>query len=538
VCAATGAWDTTLKANALLEVSLSAPNPNLAGYLAGLKRDLPWASAVLDRLRQEGWAPTDCSPRQDGAWWLFVQTLERAQRRFGLVPEILVLLCAGHVQSRFLKEASARFLRSGGRLETSFVVVVDPERDLEGRLQALAGNLCAVPWAPGAASSLLEAISRALPLYDPFDVRSPVRGQEIIGRDELISGLIRDLQRHPGIGVFGLRKMGKTTVALAAGERLDPQPREKIPASSPGGDLHPWLVVSADAQTYASEGFNGLCRALTRSLTERLPSGGPAPRGGPITALRLAIERATAHASRVLVIVDEFDYFFDEEAPYSKDAVSFLAMVRGVCQERPDQVRFVFVGRAPELLNASHVGRSSNPTLNFWRPLWVPPLSEAASGELLRRLGKRTGLEVGHEVKAVSWGLAGGHPFLTRLFGSSVREVCLPRLNAGSAENLRTDQGNADAARALFLRGEDARKIVGEVRGILADHYPAAHSLLLALSKEEAGGPVFQAAAVDEPEEVETLSRFGLLDATTGRVPGFLLHHLRPPPRRAQGRAA
>lgn len=510
--------------------SSAVRNQRLAQKLAALTAELSWSAWLLDRLHQQGWEPTHCSDCQNGGYfWLWVQTRDDAQQQFQLAPEILFLLVKGHVQQQFLAGARAQVVESAGRLDSGVVVVVDSKDNLHGRLQSMYAPGCVVGWEPNDRRPLLDAIASALPAADPFDVRTPVRGPDRIGREGIVNALVRDLQVHAAIGVFGLRKMGKTTVVNAAIEKLDPDQGSLLREATHQRFHHEWLIGKVDAQSYLDIGMEGLCRSLTRTLQTRCKIDGPKQKSSPLAELRWMVERAMSYSRRVCLVVDEFDWIVSRDTAFSREAFTLLAMLRGMAQTWEDRFRVVFIGRLPERLTGASLFGVPNPALHFFHPCWVGPMTRDESDELLTRLGKRAVLVVGQASCAEGWRLAAGHPLMTRLYGSS-----LLRLSHGQTvekgSGVATDRVAADAGRDL-LRGDDARAHFDEVKQLLHDICPTAFDVLGELARS-IDPSLWETVRESNPQETRELVRFGLVEHGSGRVPELLAAFLRPLPKR------
>jgi hypothetical protein len=504
-------------------------NERLAQQINLLTREIPWSAWLLQRLKDEGWRPTHCSDLQrERYFWLRVQTRDDAQQQFQLAPEILCMLVKGHVQQQFLADARAQVNQSAGRLDSGVVVVVDPKPDLRGRLQSMYVPGCVVGWPQDDRRPLLEAIAGELPTADPFDVRTPVRGPDRIGREGVVNGLIRDLQAHAAIGVFGLRKMGKTTVVNAAIEKLDPEQASVMQPSEGHQFNHDWLLARVDAQSYLDTGMDGLCRSLTRMIGSRCRVSGPEQKTSPLAELRWMVERSMNYVRRVCLVVDEFDWIVSPNTAFSSEALKLLGMLRGMAQTWEDRFRVVFIGRRPELLSGARLFGSPNPALNFFRPCWVGPMTRDESDELLTRLGKRAVLAVGPASFAEAWRLAAGHPLMTRLYGSSLLRLARGQ-GAEKSSRVATDRFAVEAGKYL-LRGDDARAHFDEVKQLLREVCPEAFEVLGELTRSPEH---WETLRDSQPRATQELARFGLVEPDSGRVPEILAAFLRPLPKRS-----
>ena len=162
---------------------------------------------------------------------------------------------------------------------------------------------------------------------------------------------------------------------------------------------------------------------------------------------------------------------------------------------------------------------------------WVGPLSARRAGDLLRQLGRRMALDVGHMSKTEAYRLTRGHPSLSRLFGSHLARLT-PR-GADPAQNDPTD-GIVNQASQRFSRSAEAKAWVAEIESLLSKHHPDAFQLLRDLCAPAPFGTTW--AAHRDTEAADLLASFGLVDAETGEPPGLLRD--RQQPRRALRPAA
>jgi hypothetical protein len=493
------------------------PSTRLEENLQGLVMEIPSAREAIERLGAEGWTPTWCGPVQRGLYaWLHLQVEGRVQERFGLAAELLVLVCKRHVQYKWLVESNRRPVHLRQRVEPGLVVVIDPVEGLGQRLEGMVPPLCAVPYPATGGITLHEALAGQLSRANPFDVRHPVVGNEVVGRDRLINDIVHDLSQHPAIALYGLRKMGKTTAAMAVQGRLDPELR--LPTVD---DPLPWLVQRVDAQRYEAEGIPALCASLARGLMERLglpPASGPPDLG---TVVGLALRRA----DRLLLIVDELDLLFNPRSGYARDVLAFLALLRGLLMEHPDGLRLLFIGREPGLLASAVVMGESNPMMSLWRPVWVGPLSREATGALLHRLGKKAGLYAGHQTRDLAFAYTGGHPLLARLFGSAIWRRAHPLVNPTTER--RVDMDPLALAAQEDCRGDfDFTTIGEEVKVLLETIDPAA----LALLRDRCNGRLGSAPSAS----LKLLGYFGLLPPDGGPIATWLREAFAQLPARGQ----
>ena len=197
------------------------------------------------------------------------------QEGFGLAPEILFVVVQGTVQARDLQRAADEVIGSDLRLDSNLLIVTDDrDRPLQERLDRLPGRGQRVAWVWGDDPQhqwppLSETLRKKLPTYDIFAESNPVRGLQHMGRDTEVANLGTRVARGEAIGVFGLRKMGKTSLVRAVTDDLDPASGrvhfdEHMPPSSA---CVVWIdAESLDRNATADDVANELLAALRRRM--------------------------------------------------------------------------------------------------------------------------------------------------------------------------------------------------------------------------------------------------------------------------------
>jgi hypothetical protein len=164
----------------------------------------------------------------------------------------------------------------------------------------------------------------------------------------------------------------------------------------------------------------------------------------------------------------------------------------------------------------------SNPLTAWYTPLWLGPLQPLKAVELLRKLGRRVGLDVGRNTTALAAQWTGGHPLLHRQFGSAVRRLVREHDLSWKA---KTDEF-LEHAPARFEEREAVVEVMREIVALLGKRYPGTLEVLermamgapwaTALAKR--GGPNGDAGRV--------LQNFGLV-SPEGRCAEALMSYLR-----------
>lgn len=504
---------------------------------------VPWGKSLLHSLRGDGAAITQIRVIGPNRWIFRCRIPEGLQEAYGTAPEVLFLLVHDEVKGEDLQTARKELQRKDFDLDPDLLVIVDDRPRLKerlGRLPLQWGQW--VPWSPGVDGfpALAELFREHLPLYDVFEQRDPVRGRQVIGRNEIVSDLRKRVQQGQAVGVFGLRKVGKTTVVRAVTDWLDPlsvhpNDREEGQASI--------LAIWLDSELLVERTLDSLARQLRNELKKRLaidnraplPEGDPADLGGLLEA---ALERTDLPLG---VVLDEYDLLFEGSGgqPAIPGIEKLFRAFRAVAQQT-GRLSLVVIGRDSGFFENPEMNGWPNPMLNWLVPFWLGPLGADAADELLVKLGRRVLLDVGPETASLARDWTGGHPLLHRQLGSALLEKSRAQKGA-SREHVATDPFCREAL-DLFLARDAVTTICREVSYLLSSRYPEAEALLERLcctSPQEAARFVKERGGWLRAE-ARLLRNLGLLLGDSGSlwIPEVFRWYLRTLAPQVQGRHA
>jgi uncharacterized protein YjbI with pentapeptide repeats len=306
-------------------------------------------------------------------------------------------------------DTTARMEMAKIRLRDRFVLIPIPLASVE---QALPNKF-------DCEGLLEEYIGRYLQRADFFDDKNAISDTfSFFGRTELLRRLGEELIRHQGIGLFGLRKSGKTSVLLQLGFLL----REH-------------LVIHIDLQRYGGYRygaalFNDILQQLYTLESEvKLPQFEPFSQDKPATDLTSEFTRrvsAFAHALQgtkyklpILCFLDEVERIIPTPEDHRQKAEEFNACfgaLRVLSQEQR-QLALLVADVHPDCNRINRweqQGVPTNPVFSFFKEVFLPPFSEEDTQEMLTNIGKLMGLEFDEETPRRIHQQSGGHPFVCR----------------------------------------------------------------------------------------------------------------------------
>jgi len=320
---------------------------------------------------------------------------------------------------------------------------------------------------------------------DLFDKKDPVLDPaEFFGRGQVLRTLVRKAHRGEVFGLFGIRKMGKTSLA----HRLR-------------GHLSDAVVAMVDLQEVSSSS----CVALARLLCDRAledwrakfpqidpPELAPMPDDPDGAMVRLEENLRTLRAailethdiSTLFFLIDEIENliphqlgtgsFHEGFAHYDR----FFRLLRGLHQtDFRDVFSFAVIGADAQLCLQGRWGGRDNPIFQYLSEFYVGPLSAAETAEMVSTLGSGMGLSFSDPAVAALFDLSGGHPMVCRQLCSEAAKL------AGEQRPVTIDTADVRAAVDSYLALK--KGYFGEI----LSHYlgPGQRAILDAVAAEDEG---------------------------------------------------
>ena len=280
----------------------------------------------------------------------------------------------------------------------------------------------------------LYIYKKAIPVTDALS---------FFGREKLIEELIGFLREraHP-VGIFGLRKMGKTSVMRRLRNRLikDVAIYQTLQARM-GKDCRQLFVPIIKEFTDELMLRNPDAKADGARLGLTLVCWNPdkdslGPRNAEVDA-----HTASSFVHDVLILRElaqqklgdaKFFLFLDEieevlPTPSGKEEWAnyreFLATLRGIHEEHQFFIPIV-IGADSRITTVDRWGERDNPTFNFFTEFYLPPLEEEECNLMVETIGALMGFKYEEACLKEIYRRTGGHPFLTRqLCGMVVEQV-------------------------------------------------------------------------------------------------------------------
>lgn len=362
--------------------------------------------------------------RQD-RWLVHVVLPERLGEMFDIDLEVLCMATEyDRVEPRVLDDLQ-RSLETA-RVDDEIAVLASADPNVERLTRKRPGGTAVLPINAASldgAPDLGTALARMLVTVDHFNVTVPIADPTaFFGREHDIEEARKCLGAGQHLGIFGLRKAGKSSLLnqiqrVAVGDR--------------------WAVARIDLNGYggrASRAIEDLLRRLHGSLTSLGCKPGRLRSIGPTVSilqrywlddLTMLLD-ASGDRADVLIIIDEIDIILPGRlvAAGGDDAdrsllVAAFSQLRSIAQQRQAEARsypvVLSAGVDPHIFEAPTTGGADNPLYQFSRVSFLEPLDREALAQMVRTLGKRTGMRFrDHRLIDELRDEYGGHPLLTR----------------------------------------------------------------------------------------------------------------------------
>ncbi|KPA10412.1 ATPase domain protein, prokaryote domain protein [Candidatus Magnetomorum sp. HK-1] len=364
------------------------------------------------------------------------------------LPEILpvVLLLEPELKGTTLIEAMNVIPREAKKAKEMIVLTAAEMISIEARhqLSALQENrTVALVTALEVRDALLQGdrecyqlicniIKRAESKGDPFYYKGFVQEQtEFFGREKEFYELTELIGRGQQVGLFGIHKIGKTSLL----EQLRRKLHMKCPEIS---------VIQIEMNTSmknASDLYFKILEELKKyDISPDTQISSEAFRQKLITFHREKQQKRKNH--RVLLMLDEYAYLIPNRQ--GKKGLSGFLEVLGLFKSMNQEGWFTLLpcGRTDALNTRASFNDDENPLIDMLHSHFLSPLSQEENDTLMQTLGLKVGLTFTKEALDLIYEETGGHPSFSRVLGSFIHkkghgEVTPHRVNEAVGQLLK-----------------------------------------------------------------------------------------------------
>lgn len=248
--------------------------------------------------------------------------------------------------------------------------------------------------------------------FDPYDVRDPVSDAvSFFGRQRLTEELLGALRQGQRRGLFGIHKMGKSSVLHEL------QKRAEFPVA------YVYLKIDDDLSSIYSRIIddwvaNGRLKYRDFNWTKPLATSTVSQGDFHATAKGLLAYLGTITDQQLLlgIFLDEIERILPSEGDESKLrlCMNLLDSLRGLQQET-NSLALLVAGIHPSIARRNYFwGNQKNPMHQVIVETFLPPLGEEDCSNMIRSLGQQINIQYEGDALNYILEMSGSHPFLAR----------------------------------------------------------------------------------------------------------------------------
>ncbi|TRX33536.1 ATP-binding protein [Flavobacterium restrictum] len=262
---------------------------------------------------------------------------------------------------------------------------------------------------------------------DLFAFESPLQNDAYFyGRTETVQFFYDKYKSGENSGLFGLRKIGKTSVLYALKRYLNLRGETTvfIDCQEPAFHKRRWfeclefiighLVIEIQERTE-----DNIDIKLNSNYTEKDAS--------TYFEEDLKILYKLQNQNRILIFFDEIENITFDISPTNhwrkeNDFIFFWQSIRAVYQKNPNLFSFIIAGVNPKTIETGLIGDFDNPIYRMITPTYLKLFNHTNVEDMVKNIGNYMGLDFDSEIYTFLTDDFGGHPFLIRQVCSKIHQ--------------------------------------------------------------------------------------------------------------------
>lgn len=414
----------------------------------------------------------------------FLRPTEKVQEAFRLEREILVLISRyDNFDSRTLDFVDKLMFEYHNRLDKLCFILISNDKKIQSKIKELTlrepESRIIVPFHydeffnDKAQECVWNRLKEQFYGRDLFSFESPLQNDTyFFGRNEFVHFFYDKYRTGENSGLFGLRKIGKTSVLYALERQLTARDEFSIFIDCQDPSLHKrrWfesLEFIIQKISFKLKSLHNLDLNMETDYSEKNASSSFVK---DLQKIYLSIDK-----KRILLIFDEIENLTFSLSPTEhwksgSDYISFWQAIRSSYQANNYLFSFLISGVNPKIIESGEVNGFDNPIYRMITPKYLNFFNIEQVKEMVATIGNYMGLTFDEEIFTYLTEEYGGHPFL-------IRQVCSYIHNDMSNDRpIRATKYYYKSKKEIF----DKRLIdyVDLIIQVLKNWYPEEHTLL------------------------------------------------------------
>ena len=329
---------------------------------------------------------------------------------------------------------------------------------------------------------------------DLFAHTYPVFGKRFFGRDRILAQLRDSIASAKPAGIFGLRKVGKTSLlkecerrAIASGDVVVYVDLLRVPAGVNDANWLYWRIANLLHEQFRSRPQTSIRWRLGGRYLDYLDI--PASLSVAVAfdadlsaVIRWARGARSATRPRVVILLDEIERILPTKLGKAEFAgfFDFLSYLRGFAQES-QELAVIVTGANPSIVEISQFDGRDNPAFNFFQEVYLQLLEADETRAMMHALGRGMGIRFDDAACGRVFALTGGHPYFAR-------EFCSFLAREHTQRPLQVTRQRVDSVVDDYLE-QVGTKDFREIMDRLGRDYPAERDLCVELANDGHGVP-------------------------------------------------
>lgn len=326
-----------------------------------------------------------------------------------------------------------------------------------------------------------EQLNNWLSRRDLYKENFPVSGRQFFGREVEIQRLMRSINEGQNVGIFGLRKVGKTSVLYQLRDKSKQDIVAYVDLQSVPAGVHGTAYIYWNIAYEICRQFHLKYPKICESIKLRLGSTSsyddihqPEKRNAIAfdKELKIVLRRLAdvTPEAKVIILIDELERMLPTETSQGFSGFSdFFALIRGIAQQERGRLVSVIAAANPLICEKAKWNNLDNPVFRYYEELYLPLLKQPECEELITELGRRMGVTYRPESLNLVYEQTGGHPFL-------VRRLCSYTLSIYPTRPIEVFPQMLEDSLEPFLLNEGST--FGEILERLEQDFPLEYDLL------------------------------------------------------------
>lgn len=357
---------------------------------------------------------------------------------------------------------------------------------------------------------------------DLFGIAVPLRDDTLFyGKDRtnIISELFARYKHGEEGGLFGLRRIGKTSILYLLKKRIVESGGIVSYFDCSSGHHYRWNeflryiienIIAEYANVQDEDRENNLSVRDFDLSDERYSE----KKASQSFAQDIRMIYQKSGKKRILVILDEIESISHSTSPSpwwgrELDSLYFWQAIRSLIQMHSECMAFVVAGVNPLCVEMQTIGSFDNPIFGMLNPIYVSLLEYDDIKKMISDIGGRLGLKFEDAVFSKLMEDYGGHPFL-------VRQVCSKIHNDFLAQNIERP---ATVTRYSYvIKNDEYRQgmtsVIEQILGVIEHFYPREFELLKRLALD--GRNAFKKEVALGEKGIQHLIGYCLIEKSEG----------------------